>query len=554
MSSRTRQKAYLLTGLILLIGMPGNAKADYVFGTPENLPTSVTSGGDGSPSISADGLSLYFTALRSGGYGAGDIWVTTRATVSDSWGEPVNLGPAVNSSAWDGEPSISSDGLSLYFGSQRFGGYGMADIWVTTRPTISDPWGQAENLGPMINTPHDDVEACISADGLSLYIDTFREGGYGSTDLWVAKRETLSDPWSEPINLGPTINTAASESAPSISADGLVLFFSDFFAPRSGGYGEPDIWMATRTSVSEPWGEPMNLGPPINTSVMDLHPSITADGSTLYFTSSRPGSGVFSADLWQVSIEPVIDLNGDGIVDSADMCIIVNQWGTDESLCDIGPMPWGDGKVDVHDLIVLAGHLFENVDDPTLVAHWALDEAGGMTAHENVSGHDDWVMGNPVWQPTGGMTEGALEFDGVDDCLITVSSVNPAEGPFSILTWIKGGAPGQAIIAQQAVAAWFALDAEGKLTTELKGLGRNGGPLSSEAVITDGQWHRIGLVWDGSQRMLYLDGIVVAADTTDDMEASDRGLYIGAGKDYPSGSYFTGLIDDVRIYNRTVKP
>ena len=85
---------------------------------------------------------------------------------------------------------------------------------------------------------------------------------------------------------------------------------------------------------------------------------ISADGSMLYFDSNRPG-GSGEGDLWQASIEPIVDLNGDGIVDSADMCIMVDHWGTDESLCDIGPMPWGDGIVDVQDLIVLAEHLFE---------------------------------------------------------------------------------------------------------------------------------------------------------------------------------------------------
>jgi hypothetical protein len=66
-------------------------------------------------------------------------------------------------------------------------------------------------------------------------------------------------------------------------------------------------------------------------------------------------------DIWEVSIEPVVDLNGDGVVDAADMCIIVDNWGTDNPLCDIGPKPWGDGIVDVQDLIVIAEHLFEEV-------------------------------------------------------------------------------------------------------------------------------------------------------------------------------------------------
>ncbi|MBN2592845.1 MAG: PD40 domain-containing protein [Sedimentisphaerales bacterium] len=555
MISKTNLKAYLLIVSALLISLVNNVKADFLYGTPTNLgpPVNFGSDGEGEASISADGLSLYFTALRSGGQGSGDIWVTTRASVSNPWGEPVNLGPAVNSYAWDGEPSISSDGLSLYFGSQRSGGYGMADIWVTTRASVSDPWGQAVNLGPTINTSFDDVEVCISADGLSLYIDSFREGGYGSTDLWVAKRETLSDPWSEPINLGPTINTTESESAPSISADGRVLFFSDFFAIRPGGQGKNDIWMTTRASISDPWGEPINLGPAINTSAMDIHPNISADGSTLYFSSDRSGSTGLS-DLWQVSIDPVVDLNSDGIVDSTDMCIIVDHWGTDNSLCDIGPTPLGDGIVDVQDLIVLSEHLFEDVNDPTLISHWALDETEGMTAHDSVNDNDDFVMGNALWQPNDGKINGAIELDGLDDCIIGSVGPNPADGPCSVIAWIKGGAPGQTIVAQPGTADMLAVDSEGKLMTGLNGLGQNSEPLLSQAYVTDGQWHRVALVWDGARRKLFVDGITVAEDTQDGQGVFGSGLYIGVGKNYTAGTFFSGLIDDVRIYNRIVSP
>ncbi len=85
---------------------------------------------------------------------------------------------------------------------------------------------------------------------------------------------------------------------------------------------------------------------------------ISADGSTLFFASDRPG-GVGGDEIWQVSVEPIFDFNNDGIVDAADVCIMVEHWLTDYPLCDIGPMPWGDGIVDVQDLIVLAEHLFE---------------------------------------------------------------------------------------------------------------------------------------------------------------------------------------------------
>jgi len=161
-----------------------------------------------------------------------------------------------------------------------------------------------------------------------------------------------------PTNLGPTVNRSAADAIPSISADGLELYFG---SNRSGGYGSADIWVTTRETTDDPWGTPVNLGPTVNTAYGECGPSISADGLTLYFDdwqNPRPG-GVGSYDLWQAPIIPIVDFNGDGIVDAADMSIMIDHWGTDESLCDIGPMPWGDGIVDVQDLIVLAEHLFE---------------------------------------------------------------------------------------------------------------------------------------------------------------------------------------------------
>jgi hypothetical protein len=255
-----------------------------------------------------------------------------------------------------------------------------------------------------------------------------------------------------------------------------------------------------------------------------------------------------------VSIEPVVDLNGDGIVDAADMSAIVDHWGTDNSLYDIGPMPWGDGIVDVEDLTVLAEHLFEEVDDSTLVAHWKLDEAEGDIAYDSAAVNDAVVFGGAAWQPDAGMVLGALQFDGIDDYVSTPDVLNPADGPFSVLAWITGGAPGQIILSEPEGANWLGADAEGKLMTELKCYGRTGAPLRSQAVITDGQWHRIGLVWDGSRRTLFVDGVMAAEDTQDSLPSSNNGLYIGAGSGLEPGVFWSGLIDDVRIYNRAVGP
>ena len=90
--------------------------------------------------------------------------------------------------------------------------------------------------------------------------------------------------------------------------------------------------------------------------------------------------------------------------------------------------------------------------------------------------------------------------------------------------------------------------------TDLKATGRSGNPLQSQTIITDGLWHRVGLVWDGANRVLYVDGIQVAEDTQDGLEGSNRGMYIGTGKLMTPGTYFSGLIDDIRVYNRVVTP
>ena len=333
------------------------AKADFVFGTATNLgPTVNSTAGEYYPKISADGLSLEFGSDRTDGYGNRDIWVTTRTTIDENWSTPVNLGPTVNTSANDPIRCISFDGLELFFSSNQSGGQGGPDIWVRTCATTSDSWGPAVNLGPNVNSSAIEGGPNISADGLSLYFnEANRAGGFGGfEEIWVTTRVTKDDPWDTAVNLGPAINSAHATSA-SISSDGLALFIQ---SNRPGGLGSADLWVSIRSNISDPWPAPFNLGSTVNSSSGEFQPSISPDGKILYFNSDRP-DGFGSWDLWQVSIDPVVDLNGDGIVDSADMCIIVDNWGTDNRLCDVGPMPWGDDIVDVQDLIVLAEHLFE---------------------------------------------------------------------------------------------------------------------------------------------------------------------------------------------------
>ena len=117
-----------------------------------------------------------------------------RANANFVFSEPINLGPAVNAPfSWQGEPSISADGLSLYFVSNRLGGSGDSDLWVATRPTTDDDWGLPINLGSTVNSIAKDENPCISADGLELYFASNRSGSYGGHDIWVTRRPTKND-------------------------------------------------------------------------------------------------------------------------------------------------------------------------------------------------------------------------------------------------------------------------------------------------------------------------------------------------------------------------
>ncbi|MBN1804158.1 MAG: hypothetical protein JW837_02795 [Sedimentisphaerales bacterium] len=284
--------------------------------------------------------------------------------------------------------------------------------------------------------------------------------------------------------------------------------------------------------------------------VLDLYTALS-DAGDLFPDGIHPNAE--GAKLMAEAIAPVSspDLNSDGIVDAGDMSIIIDHWGKNYRLCDIGPAPFGDNVIDVRDLIVLAEYLFK---EPGLIVHWPLDETAGIIAVDTAGDNDADTVGGPVWQPAGGMVDGALQLDGVDDYIATDFVLNPAEESFSIFAWVKEGAAGQVVLSQAGGVDWLGTDTGGNLTTELKGTSRAAKPLQSQTIITDGNWHRIGLVRNGTLRTLYVDGTIAAEDTQDGMEGKESGLHIGTSRNMEAGTFWSGLIDDVRIYNRAVWP
>jgi hypothetical protein len=391
-------------------------------------------------------------------------------------------------------------------------------------------------MGAPFNTSDWEVSPTLSHDELT-FIFASNPPSMATYDLRMCTRPSVQEAWGPSVNMGPRVNSGSHDCYGNLSPDGLVLFF---VSDRSGDVGDVRAWMTMRRTVNDPWEPSVPLPEPMYSMGVGC---VSADGSMFY------------SGMSQVPILPVVDFTGDGKVDIEDLLILIEHWGQNEPSFDMGPMPWGDGIVDAQDLEVLMSGWGQELDGPHLLAHWKLDETEGMLAADSVGDNDGILSGEPIWQPDSGQITGALEFDGIDNCVNTDPVLNPADDAFSVFAWVKGGAPGQVIISQEDGADWLLTDSQGYLMTALISGGRRAGdPLVSETIITDGNWHRVGFVWDGSDRILYVDDVEVARDTLGGLKGSDGGLCMGAGNNLEAGSFFSGMIDDVRIYDRVVIP
>ena len=189
---------------------------------PESLSDNInTPANQGTCSISADGRTLIFTACQGReGFGSCDLYISQKT--GDKWSVPKNLGPQVNGKSWESQPSLSADGKTLYFVSDRQGGYGRRDIYVSYRQ--DGEWCKAENLGNAVNTPRDEVSPFIHVNGQTLYFASDGLPGFGNFDLYVSEKE--NEHWSKPANLGYPINTQEDQASLFITADGRDAYYS----------------------------------------------------------------------------------------------------------------------------------------------------------------------------------------------------------------------------------------------------------------------------------------------------------------------------------------
>jgi len=321
---------------------------------------------------------MLFGALAALGYGCSTdapTALTAEMTADDApaygpWSAPVNLGPVVNSPYNENHPAISKDGLSLYISSDRPGGWGGADIWVSQRASADDPWSAPQNLGPNINSAGNDLAPTFTIDGHWMYFHSTGDASrrtYGLADLFVARRHDKRDDfgWGVAENLGSVVNGPYADAGPTYFEDeatGITtLYFTvqnnpptsdqgfDIYATtrmgddgawgapalvpelsspfrdtrttirrdglemimstgRPGGLGSEDLWVSTRASTLDPWSTPVNLGAVVNSTAFDGAPALSFDGTTLYFFSERAG-GFGKRDLYVTTRERSRDPN-----------------------------------------------------------------------------------------------------------------------------------------------------------------------------------------------------------------------------------------------------
>ncbi|MHC4533192.1 MAG: S8 family serine peptidase [Planctomycetota bacterium] len=372
-------------------------------------------------------------------------------------------------------------------------------------------------------------------------------------------------------NYGPELDIMAPSGEEDAMSSGIM-------STKIGGSEEAALSTYREGNWGTSTATPIAAG--VAALILSMEPELTSDEVRYILMYSAKDLGEPGEDDYygwgrvdaRAALEMVLarrcDLNGDWRVDEQDMALLNEYIANNDLLGDIAPAAKRDAVLDDNDIELMMQYMGTVIPempahDPNLIGHWKLDEMEGTVTYgiydiygERMSAGE--VHGNALWLPDGGISGGALELDGIDDYISTTISIEPTEGNFSVFAWIKGGAGGEVIISQEGGVNWLmADDADGGLRTDLKvpavtGRGPKpaGPPLIAAVSVTDGDWHRVAFVRDGIERILYVDDVEVARDTAENLEPASGVLNIGTGATMEAGTYWSGLIDDVQIYNR----
>jgi serine/threonine protein kinase len=277
----------------------------------------------GGARLSQDGQRIYFHSRElDGGQGDLDLWVSARTqarpprgrasnifypansianllTSSEyTWTKPENLGPSVNGNHFEEHPELTTDGLRLWHS-------GGGELWLSMRKSLNAPWEKKINAGNQINDHSSwDSAPALSADALTLVFASDRGTDKKDLNLWMCTRSKVSEPFSPPIKLSGEVNTSTLENSPALSADGLTLVFMSARSSRTGG---SHLWQATRENSTADFGNVKRLGPVIDSSGRERSPYLSSDGLVLLFESSRAG-GAGASDLY-LSTRPSTDVD-----------------------------------------------------------------------------------------------------------------------------------------------------------------------------------------------------------------------------------------------------
>jgi len=246
------------------------------------------------PVISADESVIMFTSCRDDTSGGGrdeegfyeDIYSASR--IGKKWGTAINIGKPLNTNAHDAIIGLSNDGQRLFIYSTDNGG----DIYESALK--GDTWSKPKSISSKINSKHHESQASLAYDGNTLYFISNRPGGFGGHDIYKSTRDAKGN-WGEPENLGPTINTEHDELCVFIHPDGKTLYFSSEGHNTMGGH---DIFKSVYENGR--WSKPENLGYPINTPDDDMFFTLSASGRRGYFSSAREG-GKGEQDLYMIT-------------------------------------------------------------------------------------------------------------------------------------------------------------------------------------------------------------------------------------------------------------